>query len=137
MSDGRSTFTWILAGAALVAAVILVAVTVFGLGFPTLSVDPTEPREDDLPDVQIEFRPNPNSMTLYFAGGDAIESGRVYVDIVGGKNRTWAGIDLDLDPSDPLDAGERASVTEWSEGQAIRIYYQGNNSSGVIARYDP
>ena len=137
MTDGRSWFTWVLAGAALVAAIILLLYTAFGLGLPAPSLVGGEERAEELPDVQIEFRPNPGSITLYFAGGDAIESGRVYVDIEGGLNETWASLDLDTERNDPLDAGEKVGITEWSEGQAIRIYYQGNNSSGVIARYDP
>ena len=138
---------WAVAAVAGIVAILLVGFAVLGAGTPNLPFGDgdgdgngdgdSEARADDLPDADITFHPNPDSMTVGYEGGDTLPSHEVYVHVEDGRNRTWAAWDADLQAPQPLDAGETMTIPEWSEGQWVRVYYQGNNSSGVLASHEP
>ena len=94
-------------------------------------------RADDMPEVDIEFHPNPDSMTVRFGGGGPLASDEVTIRVDDGPNRTWASLDADLQPGQPLNSGETVTIGEWSEGQSVEVYYHGNQTQGVLERYDP
>lgn len=136
MTDGRSRLRWGVAAVALAAAVVLLVYTALGPGLVVPSLW-GEGEGTDLPNAEIEFHPNPDSMTVYYGGGGTLPSDQVYVEVGGGQNQTWASWDVDVQPGQPLDAGEELTIPEWSEGQSVRVYYVGNESSGALANHDP
>jgi hypothetical protein len=136
MTDGTPSLRWGVAAVAFVAVLVLLADTALGPGLPAPSLGGGD-EPDGLPDVEIEFHPNPDSITVGYQGGDALRSDQVYVDVEGGPNETWATWDVDLQSGQPLDGGETMTIEQWSEGQSVRVYYVGNESQGVLASYDP
>lgn len=133
MADDSSEFSWGIAAVALVGAVVLLGVGIATTGVPSVPVLNPDAQEEETRVAEIDFRPNPTTMTVQFEGGGPVSSTEVYVNVEGAENRTWAAYDVDLQPGQPLDAGEEITVEQWSEGDSIRVYYQGE----VLAVYDP
>lgn len=96
---------------------------------PSLSPGTEEPTAG--PDVEFEFSPSKESVTVKHAGGSSIDTGDLYVDVEGGRNETWVSRDPDLQRGDPIEAGEKVVVTGVSSGTTIRLVW--TNPDGTKA----
>ncbi|MFB6069104.1 MAG: hypothetical protein ABEJ90_04175 [Halobacterium sp.] len=136
MTEDSSRLAWGVAAAAVAAAVVLAGYTVFVTGVPGA---PTRDagRHDSPPNAEIAFAPSEASMAVLYEGGDAVDADAVYIDVEGEPRQSWAGLDPDTAPQNPLDAGERVSVSSWEAGDTVRVVWSAGGDTDVLATYQP
>lgn len=92
------------------------------LGSPP-SLSPDEEAPAAAPDVEFDFHYSKGSVTIAHAGGPPIPAGNVHVDVEGRENETWVSRDPNVQQGSRIQAGDRVTLNDVSQGTTVRIVW--------------